>query len=48
MAKQPRMKAAVLERGDIFFLDALPDIFRELQLRKERQPVRPLFEGKWA
>ena len=28
--------------------DALPDIFRELQLRKERHPVRPLFEGKWA
>ena len=29
-------------------VDALPDIFRELQLRKERHPVRPLFEGKWA
>ena len=39
MAKQPRMKSAVLED------DALPDIFRELQLRKERHPVRPLFEG---
>ena len=48
MAKQPRMKPAVLEGGDIIFLDALPDIFSELQLRKERHPVRPLFEGTWA
>jgi len=29
-------------------VDALPDIFRELQLRKERHPVRPLFEGIMA
>jgi len=36
------MKSAVLED------DALPDVFSELQLRKERHPVRPLFEGTWA